>query len=299
LQSVGEVTATFGELHNRADFIVAWGVDPLTSHPRFFERYAPDKPINVIDSQRTPTAELADEWIAIRAGSEFDAASVLRAIAKGLRLSPEQVLERTGVALIAWQAHFERMTQARYGVLLAGDSEDTAIARRTSEALAHLVRELNRSSRFVSIVLRSAPNGLGGENVLAWRTGYSRAVDFSLGFPQFDPDGFAAEKLLATGAIDALLVVCDDPMVRWNAAAKRQVSAIPSVAIDWRQTPTMAAARVSIPVATPGVESDGTIFRADGVPLTLRPTIKAELPSDHQALAAISASLNELRAAHA
>ncbi len=242
---------------------------------------------------------MADEWIAIRAGSEFDAATVLRGIAKGLRLSPEQVVERTGVALTVWQAIYDQMTQVRFGVLLTGDGDDSAMARRTSEALAHLVRELNRRTRFVSISLRSAPNGLGAENVLASRTGYSSAVDFSRGFPQFDPDGYPAERLLNEEAVDAVLVVCDDPMVRWSAAAKQRFAAIPSIALDWQQTATMAAARVSIPLATIGVESGGTIFRGDGVPLALRPAIESGTLADHETLAVISTSLNALRAAHA
>ncbi len=313
LQSVGEVTATFGEIRSRADLLVAWGVDPVTSYPRFFERYYPSPPaplsqrqrgeggvrLVVVDSKRTPTADLAGEWIAIRAESDFDAASVLRGIAKGLPLSPEQVIERTGVALTRWQELFDRMTQARYGVLLTGDGDDASMARRTSEALAHLVRELNRRTRFVAAILRSAPNSLGAENVLAWRSGYSSAVDFSWGIPQSDPDGYAAEKLLAAEAVDAVLVVCDDPLSRLTAAAKERFGAIPTIALDWRQTPTMSAARVSIPLATIGVESGGTIFRGDGVPLALRPAIKAKIPADHEALAAIAASLNTLRAAHA
>jgi formylmethanofuran dehydrogenase subunit B len=336
LQSVGEVTATFGEIRNRADLIVAWGADPTTSHPRFFERYAPEEiahrvagagpkggpgrrtsgasaappapatqSINdrshliVVDSQRTRTADLADERIAIRAGGEFDAVTVLRGIAKGLRLSPEQVVERTGVALTVWQALSDRMTQARFVVLLTGDGDDSPMARRTSEGLAHLVRELNRRTRFVSISLRSAPNGLGAENVLAWRTGYSTAVDFSKGFPQFDPDGYAAERLLTEGAVDAMLVVCADPMVRWSAAAKQRFAAIPSIALDWQQTATMAGARVSIPLATLGVESGGTILRGDGVPLALRPAIESRTLADHESLAVISTSLNALRAPHA
>jgi formylmethanofuran dehydrogenase subunit B len=299
MQSVGEVTATFGEIRNRADLIVAWGVDPLTCHPRFFERYAPAKQLIVIDNCNTPTAELADEWIAIREGSDFDAASALRGIAKGLRLSPQQVVKRTGVALSVWQALFNRLTQARHGVLLTSDGEDSVTARRTAEALAHLVRDLNHRTRFVAISLRTAPNGLGAENVLAWRIGYSAGVDFSRGFPRFDPDVYSAEKLLSAGVADAMLIVCDDSMSSLSAATKQRFMAIPTIALDWRQTPTMATARVAIPLATIGVESGGTIFRGDGVPLALRPAIKTALPADHEALSAISSLINELRAAHA
>ena len=296
LQAVGEVTATLGEIRSRADLVVAWGVDPVTTHPRFFERYAPfngvAKPqLIVVDSRRTQTAESADEWIAIRAGGEYDVAAVLRGLGHGLRHSPEQAIERTGVALLVWQSLYERMKQARYGVLLTGESDDSRATRRQCEALAHLVRELNHHTRFVSLRLRSAPNGLGAEIVLAGRTGYSTGVDFSRGFPRFDPEEFAAEKLLAAGEIDAALVVCDDPLAHLSITAKQRFSKLPTIALDWQETATMVAARVSIPVAIIGVESGGTIFRADGVPLALRPAIAAQLPADHEALHSLRAAL--------
>jgi formylmethanofuran dehydrogenase subunit B len=295
MHSVGEVTATFGEIRNRADLLIVWGVevDPLTSHPRFFERYAPGKRVIAIASKRTATVESADEWIAVRAGGEFDAAVVLQGLAKGLRLSPEQVNERTGVELAVWQSLFERIKQARYGVLLTGDVDDSPAERRDCEALAHLVRGLNRHTRFVSIGLQSTPNGLGAENVLAWRTGYPAAVDFSHGFPRYDPVEVAAENLLAAGRVDAVLVICDDPLTRLSATAKQRFADIPSIAIDWRQSATMRAARIAIPLATIGVESGGTIFRADGVPLALRPPITAQLPADYEAIGALRAAVVE------
>jgi formylmethanofuran dehydrogenase subunit B len=293
MQSVGEVTVTFGEIRNRADLLVAWGVDPITSHPRFFERYAPGKRVIAIASERTAAVESADEWIAVRAGGEFDVVVVLQGLAKGLRLSPEQVNARTGVELAVWQSLFERMRQARYCVLLTGEADNSPEARRECEALAHLVRELNRHTRFVSMTLRSAPNGLGAENVLAWQTGYPAAVDFSHGFPRYDPDEFTAENLLATRRVDAALVICDDPLTRLSATAKQRFAATPIIALDWQQTATMRAARIAIPLATIGVESGGTIFRADGVPLALRPSITAQFPADHDALAALMAAIVE------
>ena len=37
---VGRVSATLGEVKNRADVVVFIGADPLTSHPRHWERYS-------------------------------------------------------------------------------------------------------------------------------------------------------------------------------------------------------------------------------------------------------------------
>ncbi|HEU5117506.1 MAG TPA: formylmethanofuran dehydrogenase subunit B, partial [Isosphaeraceae bacterium] len=40
LQRVGRVSATLGEVKNRADLVIFWGMDPLTTHPRHLERYS-------------------------------------------------------------------------------------------------------------------------------------------------------------------------------------------------------------------------------------------------------------------
>ena len=39
-QDQGRVSATLGEVKNRADLVIFWGVDPLTTHPRHWERYS-------------------------------------------------------------------------------------------------------------------------------------------------------------------------------------------------------------------------------------------------------------------
>jgi formylmethanofuran dehydrogenase subunit B len=294
LQTVGDVTCTLGEIRDRADLIVAWGADPIATHPRFFERYAPTSPkspLIVVDSRVTATALIANEQLAIRAGSDSNAAVVIRAIANGVRLDAAHVIERTGVPLADWQALLERMKRARFGVLLCADSGDSPTERRLCESLAALVRELNQHTRFVSLVLRSGGNIAGAENVLAWRTGYATAVDFALGYPRSNPDEFAAEKLLTSGEIDAALVICDDPLSRFNSLARKRFNAIPTIALDWQDTATMAAARVAIPLATFGVESGGTVFRMDGVPLTLRPVVPARHQADYEVLRGLAAAL--------
>ena len=246
-------------------------------------------------ARATATAALAGEQIAIREGADFAAATVLRALAGGLSLDDARVVAETGVPPAVWRALIERMKPAHYGVLLRGHQPDAPAERRLHEALSALVRELNDFTRFVSLTLPAAGNDVGAENVLAWRTGYATAVDFSRGFPRSNPAEFAAEKLLAEHEVDAVLAICDDPISQLGAAARRRFESIPSIALDWRDTPTTAAAAVVIPLATIGVESGGTIFRLDGVPLALRPVVATAQPADHEALSALRALLADGR----
>ena len=68
VQRVGKVSASLGEVKNRADVVVFWGSDPVVTHPRHFERYSVDPPgrfvprgraertLMVADLERTATA---------------------------------------------------------------------------------------------------------------------------------------------------------------------------------------------------------------------------------------------------
>ena len=67
-QAVGLSTATFGEVRNRADLVVAWRADPVATHPRLMPRLrldragrGPERTLVVIDAERTGTADEADE----------------------------------------------------------------------------------------------------------------------------------------------------------------------------------------------------------------------------------------------
>ncbi len=307
LQTIGEVTCTLGEMRQRADLIVVWCADPLTTHPRFLERYAPtgSHRIFVVDSRQTPTAAAAERHLRINPGREFEAATVLRALAGGAALDETQVDAQTGVPLGEWRELAEQMTAARYGVLVVasdralrpltpGPSPPMERAEKDARLapLHALVRQLNERTRWVSLSLPAAANVVGASNVLAWRTGYSRCVDFSLGFARYDPSDFAAERLLERGEVDAALIVCDDPAERLSAAACDRLKQIPTVAIDWRQTATFDAADVALAVAVPGVQSGGTMFRLDGVPLALRPTLNSTPPADVETMFALEAALS-------
>lgn len=285
LQSVGEVTCTLGEIRNRADLIVVWNVDPATSHPRFFERYAPltpDRSLVAVGPQATALGAAGAERIELCGDGDFDAATTLIALAKGMSVDEDCVMKRTGAGFAVWRGLLERMQAARYGVLICGDFGDEPASRATRVALAKLVRLLNAETRFALFSLPGATNSVGAANVLSSRTGYPTAIDLSRGIVESNYNELAAGRLLAAGELDAALVICDElPSERLAGSIRRK---IPIVAVDWRQTSTMEAANVAIPLAVPGVESGGTMFRCDGVPLALRPPVSSPLHSDDQLL---------------
>ena len=109
LQEVGEVTCTLGEVRNRGDLIVFWACNPAETHPRHTSRYSlsprgtfvprgrDDRTCIVVDVHQTETADLADQFVRIKPGSEFESLWTLRALAKEVDLDPDQIEANTGV----------------------------------------------------------------------------------------------------------------------------------------------------------------------------------------------------------
>ena len=110
-QRAGRVSATLGEVKNRADVVVFWGADPVVSHPRHWERYSveprgrfiPDgragRTVVVVDEKHTATAEQADLFVEMDASRQFEALWVLRALVRGAAVDEARVREHTGIEL--------------------------------------------------------------------------------------------------------------------------------------------------------------------------------------------------------
>jgi formylmethanofuran dehydrogenase subunit B len=71
----------------------------------------------------------------------------------------------------------------------------------------------------------------------------------------------------------------------------RKINRIPTIVIGAKLN-YPARTSVSFETARPGIESGGTVARADGVMLPLRPVISSDLPTDRQILDAIRQRLD-------
>jgi formylmethanofuran dehydrogenase subunit B len=96
-QERGRATATLGEIRQRADVVVFWGVDPNDRYPRFSSRYAPEAPGLHVAGRRARTVIAVDVDAAVGpvdadirlAVARRDEVALLTAVAAISRL-PEQ-----------------------------------------------------------------------------------------------------------------------------------------------------------------------------------------------------------------
>jgi formylmethanofuran dehydrogenase subunit B len=307
-QGVGEVTCSLGEVKNRGDMIIFWGSNPAESHPRHFTKYSlmpkgmflpngrKDRTCVIIDVRKTKSAKAADIFIQIKPRRDFEAAWTLRALAQGVELDPVQTLEDTGVELSVWQDLMERMKRAKFGVIFFGMGVTMTRGKHgNSEAILALTRDMNQYTRFVCKPNRGHGNVTGADNVVSWRTGYPFGVNLGRGYPRFNPGEYTASDVLARGEADAAMIIASDPMANFNERARQHLKSIPYIALDPKDTPTTRHAAVSFTVATYGINTPGTVYRMDDVPIPLRPAFDSPHPSDLTILQGIEKRVRELK----
>jgi formylmethanofuran dehydrogenase subunit B len=298
-QSVGEATATLGEIKNRADLVIFWGGNPAESHPRHFTKYSvtpkgmyvpngrKDRYVVLVDVRRTASARAADLFLQVKPGRDFELLWALRALVEGVELEGDIEAE-TGIPLATLTALVERMKRARFGVLLFGMGLSMTRGKHyNAAAILALARDLNRHTRFVAKPMRGHGNVTGADNVVSWSTGYPFGMSFGRGYPRFNPGEFTAVDLLVRGEADAALIIAADPAANFPQAAIDHLGRIPVVVLDPALSATARLARVAFTTAMYGINTPGTVYRMDDVPIRLRPALPSPYPSDEAVLQAI------------
>lgn len=276
-QRRGRAAATLGEIRNRADVLLFWGVDPSERYPRYLERYAlepvgtqvPDgrrsrTVISVtIGKDRAPAG--ADLELTIAPDEEITALSVMRATVLGNAIAelPEGLRAAAGIG--------SRLVQARYAAVIHdGEPGREAGDPARTEGLIALAQALNASTRAAISTLRAGGNRSGAESVLTWQTGFPLAVDFTNGFPRYEPDRRGLDRL-ADGAFDAVLIAGSAAAL--NERARAALGRLPVVAVGPRASELRPEPRVVIDTGVAGIHESGTGYRMDEVPLPLTPPL--------------------------
>lgn len=304
-QRVGQVSATLGEVKDRADVVVFWGVDPLATHPRHWERYSveprgrfvPDgragRTVIAVDAANTATAGASDLFVRLDPDRQGDALWALRALVRGLAIDPGRVEAATGLPFATLEDLAGRLARARYGAFFfSGESIGRGRGGAwAAEGALLLVRDLNQGRRFVAIGMGGPGNPGGAEAVLGWQAGAPSAVDYGGGTPRHLPGEADLAARLAAGEVDAALIVADDPALDLPPGLLALLDEVPTVVVAPGATAPGRPSAVAFDVARPGIESGGTVARVDGVMLPLRPSIDAGLPTDREVLEAIAGLL--------
>lgn len=279
LQEVGVSTCTLGEVKNRADLVIYWGSNPLQAHPRHLSRYTTyphgffrergwrDRTLVVVDVRKTDTAKVANRFIQIEPNGDYELLSALRLAIRGRQI-PEKV---SGVPREEIEKLAKMMKECHFGAIFFGVGVTMSAGKnRNIDAVLSLVRDLNAYTKFIIMPMRGHHNVTGFNEVLTWRTGYPYAVDFSRGYPRYNPGETSVIDVLARKEIDVALIVGSDPIAHFPLKAAEHLMEIPVITLDAFKSLTTEISEVVIPAAISGIEAEGTAYRMDHVPIRMR-----------------------------
>ena len=301
LQQVGESTCSLGEIRNRADLIIYWGSDPIQWQPRHLERYSvkpgmltpngrADRTVIVIDSERTATAEQADQFLQIEPNRDFEALWTLRGLLRGIEPRPGA---HTGLPVDQLRTLAEQMRSCRCGIVFFGYGLVLApMGNVQVEALLQLVTDLNEYTRFYARRMRMAGDVSGADSVLCWQTGYPFSVNLARGYPRYSPDEFSAADVLERNETDAVVLIGSSRLDSMPAAALRHLEKVPTILLEhpFGEMPFEPTIRITTDIY--GIHRPGTAYRMDEVPIPLRPLLASKYPSDGETLRAIHGAIS-------
>ena len=290
-QEAGRASATLGEIRNRADVVVFWGVDPAHRYPRFWTRYAPEpagihvtgrqgRMVIAVDVGSTRGPENADQRFAVMPEREVATLTELSdAIATGR--------DREGL--------LDAILRGKYVAIIADAEGDDGnpVDRGRAAALMSFTQSLNGPTRCALISLRGGGNRSGAEACLTAHTGYPAAVDFSTGYPRYRPHDGALARL-SRGAVDVALFVGVVDLVPPRLLDR--LAGVATVIVGPRATESALAGIAAIDTGVVGIHESGTAMRMDDVALPMFAAI-AGPPATVDIVTALAGRLTPLRRA--
>ncbi|HJJ98624.1 MAG TPA: formylmethanofuran dehydrogenase subunit B, partial [Methanocorpusculum sp.] len=303
VQEVGHPGCTLGQIKNRADVIVYWGCNPIAAHPRHLSRYSTfptgaflpegraDRTVIVVDIRESETAKLADIFIQVKPGGDYALFNALRAIVRGERnVIPDTV---AGVERSVLFKTADILLNAKFGSFFTGIGLTQSRGKyKNVRAGIELVDELNRHTKYTLTPLRGHWNVDGTNQMFSLVAGYPYAVDYSRGIIHYNPGETSGVDILAKHEADAVLIIGTDLGAHFPRETVAHLARINTVILDPFISLSTAVAKLHIPVASVGIDAEGTAYRLDGVPIHVKKAFTSGMPSDEVILTRI---LNEIR----
>ena len=129
--------------------------------------------------------------------------------------------------------------------------------------------------------------------------GYPYAVDYSRGIVHYNPGETSGVDILAKKETDAVLIIGTDLGAHFPRETVAHLASINTVVIDPFVSLSTAIAKLHIPVASVGIDAEGTAYRLDGVPIHLKKAFHSDMPSDEIILNKILKEVRKIKAEEA
>jgi formylmethanofuran dehydrogenase subunit B len=271
------------------------GSTPPKTGPVPYKLFRKSRKMIVIDIRKTRSAEMADYFLQVEPNRDYELLEAFRMLVRDEELEVDEV---AGVPVEVLEGMADLMVGCSLGVIFFGMGLTMSEGKhRNIDAAISLVRDLNQRTKFLIMPMRGHFNVTGANTVSTWQTGYPYAVDFSQGYPRYNPGETSVIDILCRGETDAGLVIAADPVANFPKEAIQNLVKNPLIVIDPMVSPTSLMADVVIPSAFVGIEVEGTAYRMDHVPLPLKKVVKPQQGclSDEEVLKRILHDVRKMR----
>jgi formylmethanofuran dehydrogenase subunit B len=222
----------------------------------------------IVDVRKTMSAEMADYFIQVEPNKDYELMQALRALVRDQELDVDTV---AGVPVEYLEEVADAMTRCEFGIIFFGLGLTMSAGKsRNVDVAISLVRDLNMRTKFAIMPMRGHFNVTGANVVSTWQSGYPYAVDFSLGYPRYNPGETTVMDVLLRQESDVALVIASDPVANFPRKAVEHLVKNPLIVIDPHMNATALMGDVVFPSAFVGIEVGGTAYRMDHVPLPLK-----------------------------
>ncbi len=250
----------------------------------------------VVDARKTRSADISDYFIQVQPNKDYELLQALRVLIRGEELDVKEV---AGIPIEQLEEFADTLISCEFGILFFGLGLTMSEGKlRNIDAALSIVRDLNRYTKFLIMPMRGHFNVAGSNVVFTWQTGYPYAVDFSQGYPRYNPGETSVVDILSRGESDASLIVASDPVSNFPGEAVQNLVKKPMIVIDPHLSPTSIMADVVFPSAFVGIEAEGTAYRMDRVPLPLKKVVEPPecILSDEEILKRILLEIRKIKA---
>lgn len=301
VHDTGWMNTTLAEVKNRADLLVIVGCDLEALFPRFFERYIWTKDSMFLDdpgkrkivylggvpsgsASKSPSGKAAK----VLACPDADLPEVIAVLRTFVNGNPLDITEVGGISVSELQRLANQLKKASYGVITwAAGALNFPQADLTVQTLCEMIKELNQSTRCSGLPMGGKEGDQTSYQVASWQTGYPSRVNFSAGFPDYDPFLNSLESRLADRSGDVLLWVS-----AFNTECIPPQTELPTIVLGRSGMKFDKEPDVFIPVGTPGIDHFGHAYRSDNVvAVRLRKLRDSTLPATSEVLIAIEQAL--------
>ncbi|MDO5851760.1 MAG: formylmethanofuran dehydrogenase subunit B [Methanobacteriaceae archaeon] len=282
-QNIGHPVLTLGETKNRADMIIYAGTNPMEDHPRHMTRYTAfpeglfrpngrkDRFVMTWDPRYSNTAKCSDKWVKYNHDEDYAFLTALRMAVNNHKLNKKVI---AGISAEEIYKIADQMKNVECGSLYFGLGLTQTLAKqRNIDILIQLVQDLNKYTKWAMLPMRGFFNVNGFNMIMTSITGYPYGVDFARGYPRYMIGETTTIDLLNRKEPDVFMAVSTDPGIQFPGQTLKHLIDIPVIQIDTHWGPLTELADIVIPSTRIGVETCGTSYRMDSVPIYMKKII--------------------------